>query len=380
MKIAETKIYLRFLGWFLVVSLLPAVTLILVIYSYYPDKSIWDFSAAGRAILLGVLISVAFVFLLALIATRKLSSYITRPIQSSVHELSDVTQSLLKSVENLSATSKKNSEISRFLLTSSKDQKLGLDKGTKAVSGMVASLDQISIETRDLVNDAKDIDRLAIDGKKQSNQALESLATIKNLVTENQKLSHALDTYTDRVEQISKRMEVLAETAKFLSLNVSIEANKESFGAEFASLVSQIRELNITTEQAATGVNNLAKEMHQQIKQAKESSIFEVQETEKSIGIITQTVKFLGKISNRISSVSLSVKAIDKRTSANYQEADNISSMIQELSEQSKSLLRQTDDIAQVIGQQSAVSKELNQSSKSLSNVTDSLKKLVDKV
>lgn len=377
MKIAETKIYLKFLAWFLIVSLLPSFTLLFVIYTYYPDKSIWESSIVQRSTLLGVLISVAFVFLLSLVATRRLSKYITKPIQLSVAELSKVTESLLKSVSSLSNISEKNSEISKFLLDSSKEQKEGLDLGNSAVVGMVESLDKIVIKTKTSAADAKKIDSLAEDGKDKSELALESLSTIKHLVTENQKLSHALDIYTNRVQEVSKRMQVLAETAKFLSLNVSIEASKESFADEFSELVSQIRELNISTEQAAIGVNDLAIEMHDQIKQSRESSVYEAKEADKSIDIIGQTVKFLGSIANKVSNISGSVQVISKETKANYSEADNILNMIKDLNKKSKSLFDQTDEIAQIINQQSVVTKSLNSSSESLDKVTKNLNKLV---
>lgn len=376
-KLAETKIYIRFLGWFVVVSILPTWTFLTLVYTFFPDQDLLKTAIIERTFLFAILVDMAMLLALSLVATARLSKYVAKPAQNSIEELAKVTKALLKSVANLSDISDQNSKIAQFLLDSSKKQKEGLDFGEIAVVGMLESLDKIVNKTNAAVIDAKSIDNLASDGKEKSTLAIESLSTIKHLVTENQKLGHALDVYTDKVQEVSGRMQALSETAKFLSLNVSIEASKKSFADEFSELVSQIRELNISTEQAALGINELASEMHHQIKQSRESSVFESQEADKSIGIIDQTVEFLAKIADRVINISGSIKSISKETSANYQDADNISSMIKDLHEKSKSLFDKTDEISHIINQQAILTRSLSDSAESLDRVNKNLNKLI---
>ncbi len=378
-KITETKIYLKFIFWFLAVSLLPIVVLFALIYLFVPDTAILKEPELYKPILIGIFVSIAFVFLLSLLATRRLSKLITKPIQVSVEELSKVVEALLKSVQDLSEIGQNNSEISQFLLTSSQEQQKGLKTGTKAVAEMVQSLNKITRKTKASAKDATKIDELAGQSTKKSELALDSLVAVKQLATENQKLSQALDTYANHVKDIARRVEILADTAKFLSLNVSIEAGKTSFSEDFSSLVSQIRELNITSEQAANSIQSLAGNMQRQIKQAKESSVFEWEETNKSINIIAQTVKFLNKIIGNVSNISKSVQIINKETEETSSEADNINIMINDLNKESKSLVKRTDNIANIINKQLVVTRALNRSSEALNNVTDTLNNLVGK-
>jgi len=377
-KIVETKIYLKFISWFVLVSLLPLVILFVVIY--FTDKNSSQLLGNPeilRSILLGIFISLAFVFFLSLLATRYLSKIVSHPIQASLKELMQVVDELSKSVQNLSDISQNDSDISQDLLASSQEQEAGLKSGQKAVSQIVKSLDEIATKAKDSAKSTASIDKLASDSGSKSQAALDSLVAVKNLVTENQKLSQALDNYAHKVTDIAKRVEVLAETAKFLGLNVSIEANKTAFGEQFSNLVSQIRELNITSQQAANSIQSLVSDMSRQIEQAKQSSVYEWQETNKSIQIVGQTIKFLNRIVGNVGSIAQSTDVISKQTDKTYQDADNINTMISALNKSVKSLVNNADDITKIIHKQLVVIRSLNKSSAALNKVTDNLNNLV---
>ena len=73
MKLVATKIYLRFISWFIGVSLLPLIILFLIIQFFDPSNTILSNEALNRAVLIGLFISLAFILLLSLMATRYLS-------------------------------------------------------------------------------------------------------------------------------------------------------------------------------------------------------------------------------------------------------------------------------------------------------------------
>ncbi|RJQ35650.1 hypothetical protein C4566_00240 [Candidatus Parcubacteria bacterium] len=378
MKIAETKIYIKFIFWFVLVSLLPLIVLFVVIYLTDKDLAqLLNDPEILRSILLGIFISLAFVFLLSLLATRYLSKVVANPIQLSLKELLLVVEELSKSIQNLSDISQNDSSVSQDLLTSSQEQEQGLKTGQKAVAQMVKSLNEIAVKAKSSAKDTANIDKLASDSGTKSQAALNSLAAVKHLVTENQKLSQALDVYAHKVTDIAKRVEVLAETAKFLSLNVSIEANKTSFGGQFSNLVSQIRELNITSQQAATSIQALVSDMSRQIEQAKQASVYEWQETNKSIQIVGQTINFLNRIVGNVGNIAKSTQIISQEAEGTQHDADKINSMISALNKSVKSLVNNADDMTKIIHKQLVVIRSLNKSSAALNKVTDNLNNLV---
>lgn len=379
MKLVETKIYLKFILWFLAVALLPLAVLLASIYTSTQHRDVLQMGIWPANVLIGLFVSLAMVLGLSLIATRHLSKNITAPVQSSVNELSKVVNLLLKSIQGLSGISQTNNQISQFLTSSSQQQQSGLKSGSQSLSKMVRSLVEITHKTGAATDSVAKVNKLAEEGKLQSEKALASLVAVKTLLTDTQKLSQALDQYAQSVADIAKRVEMVAETTKFFSLNMSIEAKKSSYSEEFSSLVNQIRDLNHISEQAASSIQSLAKDMSRQIDQSKQSAVYEWQETNKSIKVVTQTFGFLTKIISNIDNIAHDIQIIDTETKKTYQDADQVNRVIANISQQSKLLVKQTDDITKVIQEQLVVTRSLNKSSVALNNVTDTLGNLVKK-
>lgn len=379
MKLVETKIYLKFILWFLAVALLPLAVLLGAFSISEQYRGFFQMGNLPANVLIGIFVSLAMVLGLSMMATRRLSKSITAPVQSSVKELSKVVNLLLNSIQGLSDISQTNNQISQFLTTSSQQQQSGLKSGSQSLSKMVRSLVEITHKTGAATTSVNKANKLAEEGKAQSENALASLVAVKNLLTDTQKLSQALDQYAHQVAEIAKRVEAVAETTKFFSLNMSIEAKKASYSEEFTGLVAQIRDLNNISEQAASSIQTLAQDMHRQIDQSKKSAVYEWQETNKSINVVSQTLSFLTKIISNISSIAHDIQVVNTETTKTSQDADQVNKVISNISQQSKLLVKQTDDITKVIQEQLVVTRSLNKSSVALNKVTDTLNDLVGK-
>ncbi len=378
MKLVETKIYLIFISWFIGVSLLPLVILFIIIQIFDPSETIFANEILNRAVLIGLFISLSFILLLSLIATRYLSKLITKPIKIAVSELSKVVSTLTESIYSISYISDNNKEISDYILSISKKQNKGLISGHKAVKEMVKSLNRIFKKTSLTAKKTSQINELSKKGNKKSNIALDNMNIIKQLNTENEVLNQSLESYTHEVEEIAQRVASLSETARFLSLNASIEANKtKEENEEFSGLVSQIRELNIISEQAAISIQDLVDNMQHQIELNKQSSLVEKKETVQGISMVAKTIKFLQKITLQVGEIVKGIKVINKETDDTYQESDNINIMIEGLENESKSLVKQADHISQIINKQLVLSRKLNKSSLSLKKVNNNLNNLL---
>jgi len=376
-KVFETKIYLRFLSWFIAVAFLPLAALFTLIYLFNPYLFNSFFTEYRDTLLFVIFVSLAVILILSLVATRLLSKSIIKPIKLSVLELSKVVTSLFKTIQDLSEISQNSSELSQSLLASSQTQQEGLKEGNKAVADITKSLKQVAEKTQSTSVSTIKVDKLASDSGSKSKEALDSLVVVKQLLTENQKLSQALDKYAKDVQDVSSRVVALAETAKFLSLNVSIEASKKSFSEDFSELVSQIRELNIVSEQAAKAIGTLAASMQKQIEQVGEKSEHQSEETTKTIKVISQTINFLSKIVDNVTQISKNVQVIDKESQETKEDSQEINTIIKQLNKEAKALVGNVDIITQTINQQLAITKDLNRSSSSLNSVTNTLNDLV---
>ena len=379
MRIAETKIYIKFIAWFLFVAILPIIVLLVAILKSDPNNSIFQ-QAVGNNLLASIFFTLALVFVLALIVARHFSKLITRPVQVSVTDLLKVVNTLTKSMDNLVAANKDNKEIAKFLVARAKQQQQGLKSGNKAVAEIVQSLDQISSKTDKTTQNAFGIDKLVDDSEQKAQSALSGLVVVKQLSTENQKLNAALDDYANKVQVVAQRVESMADVAKYLSLNATIEANKTVISDEFSGLVNQIRQLNIISQQAAVSIKDLMTDMQRQLKQNKEASAYELQETDKNIGIIGQTIQFLTKITNKTKKISQDIKIINNETKDTQKAADQVIKIITDLNIDSQSLVKEINQVNQVIDKQLWISRSLNRSFNTLHKAVDNLDKLVGKV
>jgi methyl-accepting chemotaxis protein len=378
-KLVETKIYLKFILWFLAVALLPLAVLLGAFAMSDEYRIFFQMGSLPASVLIGIFVSLAMVFGFSLVATRRLTKNITAPVQNSLNELTKVVNLLLKSIQGLSDISQTNNQISQFLTASSQQQQMGLKSGSQSLSKMVRSLVEITHKTGAVTTSVDKANKLAEEGKQKSENALASLSAVKNLLTDTQKLSQALDQYAQQVSDIAKRVEAVAETTKFFSLNMSIEAKKASYSEEFTGLVAQIRDLNNISEQAASSIQSLAQDMRRQIDQSKKSAVYEWQETNKSISVVSQTLGFLTKIISNISSIAHDIQVVNSETNKTYQDADQVNKVISNITQQSKLLVKQTDDITKVVQEQLVISRSLNKSSVVLNKVTDTLNDLVGK-
>lgn len=270
MKIADTKIYLKFIAWFLLVAILPLILLFAILFQF--DLSQAETALIGAEtsnILFGLFITLALVLILALVAARILSQSITSPVQFSVEDLLRVVKNLDKSINNLSLASQDSRQVVKFLSNSTRQQQKGLDSGHQSIGKIAKSLDQIVNKVNITTQNTASIDKLTDESEAKVQAGLGSLLAVKQLSTENQKLTQALDDYTERVSIIAQRVESMADLAKYLSLNATIEANKTNISEEFSGIVNQIRQLNTISQQAAVGIKDLTGNMQRQIEQTK---------------------------------------------------------------------------------------------------------------
>ena len=378
MKLAETKIYIKFILWFISVAFLSILSFFAVIYLFTPN--LIDLLSAGlwRGVIIGIFAALAIALLLSLLSTKYLANIVSDPVQRAIGKLFKVVDNLAKSVQNLSDISQNNSEVSQFLVVSSQEQRKGLTKGKRAVSGIVNSLQAISQKTQAVAKSISSLDDMASgSGQQKVSSALDNLKAVNNLVSEHQKLSHALGQYSQQVKDIDEQVNNISEVTELLSANLIIELHGKKSSKKLTGLISQIRELSDSSSKISTSVSQVSSDMQRQLKQSKDEAIFGQEDTKKSINTITQAVNFLTKIIGSVSNITQSVNVINQETTETQEEADNILLMINDLGKEAQSLVKHTDDIAIIINKQLVVNRALNRSSRELGDVTRSLNNLV---
>jgi len=378
MRLAETKMYLKFIFWFLLAAILPIVLLFFTLFQFQPDNVIFH-NAFLNNVLFGVFSTSALVLVLSLAAARRFSYLITKPVQVSLDDFAKVINTLEKSMLNLAQANKTNRQIASSLFAKAKSQQKGANQGYKAIYDIGQSLEQINQKINATQVSTKQIDVLVDESGQRAEKALSSLVAVKHLSTENQKLTQALSSYADQVSQVAERVESMANEARFLSLNASIEAAKTNTSLEFQALVHQIRQLNAISQEAALGIQKFADNMQNQLKATKQAATYELKETDQNIGVISQTIQFLTKITKGSKQINQNINIIGGETQATKSSVEQVSVTMNALDLAAKSLVKEAELVNQMTDKQSNTLKVLRRSFNSLSGAIDNLSQIVEK-
>ncbi|MCB9802540.1 methyl-accepting chemotaxis protein [Candidatus Nomurabacteria bacterium] len=378
MRLSETKIYFKFIGWFLLVAILPLFLLFFALFRLQPDSFIFQTTFLNN-VLFSIFSTSALVLTLALIAARHFSYLITKPVKVSIDDLEKVIGTLKKSIDNLAESNKHNKQIASLLFSSTKDQQKGLNTGDKAVGEIVQSLSLINQNINRTQKNTSQIKGLANEGESKAQLALSSLVAIKHLSTENQKLNQALASYAGQVSSIAERVDQMAEAVRYLSLNASIEAAKSEVSLEFEALVHQVRQINSISQEAALGIKKFATSMQQQIKNSENASQYELKEADKNIGIVGQTIQFLAKITKDSTQISKNIDIICSESGETKQAADQVTEVIKNLGNNSKNLVKEAQNVNHLVEKQSNNLRVLRRSFNILSDTVANLAEIVEK-
>ena len=378
MRLAETKMYLKFIYWFLLAAILPMALLFFTLFKLQPDNIIFH-NAFLNNILFSVFSTSALVLILAMAAARRFSYLITKPVQVSLDDFAKVINTLEKSMVNLAEANKTNRQIALSLFTKAKSQQKGVNSGYKAIFNIVQSLEQINQKISTTEENTKQIDNLVDESGQKAEKALSSLVAVKHLSTENQKLTQALSSYADQVSQVAERVSFMANEAHFLTLNASIEASKTNTSLEFQALVHQIRQLNVISQEAALGIQKFVENMQTQIKQTKQTASFELKETDQNIGVISQTIQFLTKITKGSKQIGQNVTLISGEAQATKYSVEEVSMTMNDLDLAAKNLVKEAELVSQLSDKQSNTLKVLKRSFNSLSDAVNNLSQIVEK-
>ena len=279
MYFSKNKNYFRFIIWFLTVALVTfGFGLSILWQAIQPHANL--LSLASDQIILSFILIVCLVIILAIIAARYFRLSDNDLFAEQTSEIFKIINIFEKSLDTLSEINKDNADKISLLVTKVKQYQSTIKVNHRADVDIKNSIKRIGDKIDKTAQNTSIIDNLVKDSEQKSKSALDGLMSVKQLSTANQKLYFALDEYTEKVQIIAQRVESMADLARYLSLNATIEASKTTNSEEFSSLVNQIRQLNSVSQQAAISITGLTGDMQRQLKQTQQTSNNKLNETE----------------------------------------------------------------------------------------------------
>ncbi|MBT7553085.1 methyl-accepting chemotaxis protein [bacterium] len=376
MYFSKNKNYFRFIIWFLTVALVTfGFGLSILWQAIQPHANL--LSLASDQIILSFILIVCLVIILAIIAARYFRLSDNDLFAEQTSEIFKIINIFEKSLDTLSEINKDNADKISLLVTKVKQYQSTIKVNHRADVDIKNSIKRIGDKIDKTAQNTSIIDNLVKDSEQKSKSALDGLMSVKQLSTANQKLYFALDEYTEKVQIIAQRVESMADLARYLSLNATIEASKTTNSEEFSSLVNQIRQLNSVSQQAAISITGLTGDMQRQLKQTQQTSNNKLNETEKNITTVSQAINFLTKISNQTKQICKDIKIIDQESKDVRRAAQQIDDIIVDHGKGTQNLSKDIRQVSEAMKKQVYTVRILNRSFNSLQRVASRLNFLV---
>lgn len=200
---------------------------------------------------------------------------------------------------------------------------------------------QTSLKTRQTVQHGIDAVNLQNQRMNESRKALEAVSKTVTI----------LDNNSSRIEQIVAVIRGIADQTNLLSLNAAIEAARAGEqGRGFAVVAEEVRKLAEQSEQSASEIAALIKQMQNNTRQA-------VNDMETTRNVYTQQIK--------------AIESTNSVFSAIVQEVGNIDNEVVEISAATQEMSASTDDLVVAVKSVAGIAKQIASNSVEVSQQTE---------
>jgi methyl-accepting chemotaxis protein len=182
------------------------------------------------------------------------------------------------------------------------------------------------------------------------------------------------------INKIVNTMDAIAEKINILSLNASIEAARAGeYGRGFSIVADEIKKLADSSQESASEIGRIIKEMMDSIKTVSEST----EEVNKAITdgsvVVKSTADAMKVISSNVLELNSAIKNINDMIAREEEEITNIIKQVEGSHGISKDNSAAAEEILASIQEQSAAAQEFTATSQELVNVSSKLKEMVKK-
>ncbi|ADL13593.1 methyl-accepting chemotaxis protein [Acetohalobium arabaticum] len=266
--------------------------------------------------------------------------------------LQELVADLIDTIEELTAYSEE-------LTASAQEGNATIETTNELIENISASIQQISAGAEEVASFANEADTKTESGSENIQDALESMADIRNSVEGTVDIIEELDAYSKEIGQIINLITDISEQTNLLALNAAIEAARAGeAGQGFSVVAEEIRQLAEETNEATERIAELINKTQQKADVGLEA----VQEVETKVAkgqeIIDKTGDVFGEIKDNSKATALQI--------------EDTADAAQQLAESSDEVNQAAQDIGNM-------SDEIAASSQELANMSQDLERLVNK-
>ncbi|WFD11035.1 methyl-accepting chemotaxis protein [Tepidibacter hydrothermalis] len=297
-------------------------------------------------------------------------SGITTKIQDVTLSVSSFSQELLASTEQAAMVSEQIALSTQDIAQGSEKQSLATNNVLNNIKEVGESMDHIKNEIVDVVDNANETSKLALQGREKMKDMITQMDVIKESVGYTSDVMIDLDEASKEIGDILEVINNIADQTNLLALNAAIEAARAGeSGRGFAVVADEIRKLAEESMKSSDKIKDLITATQQNTQRASGAINQGAEETKKGESIVTEVSEYLERILDGFDLTKEKLLITSDNIADSNEKSQQVREFAREIEGISMDAVANTEEVAASSQEQSATINEMTKSAEQLSSM-----------
>ncbi|CAH2214679.1 methyl-accepting chemotaxis protein [Tepidibacter aestuarii] len=304
-------------------------------------------------------------------------SGITNKIQDVTFSVSSFSQELLASTEQAAMVSEQIAVSTQDIAHGSEKQSQATNNVLNNIKEVGSSMDYIKNEIVDVVDNANETSKLALQGREKMTDMITQMNVIKESVGYTSDVMADLDEASKEIGDILEVINNIADQTNLLALNAAIEAARAGeSGRGFAVVADEIRKLAEESMKSSDKIKDLIVSTQNNTQKASIAINKGTEETQKGEAIVTEVADYLKDILNGFDLTKEKLLITSENISNSTEKSQQVMEFAKEIEGIAIDSVANTEEVAASSQEQSATINEITRSAEQLSSMATELEEV----
>ncbi|WP_442320908.1 methyl-accepting chemotaxis protein [Bacillus chungangensis] len=261
------------------------------------------------------------------------------------------------------------SDTMNHVSTSVTTQYRGATESVQAMEETATAIQKIAGNAKTVADLSKDTSSQAEKGKHASQQVIRQMDAISQTVQHTSSSVQHLGIHSHKIVEIVQIISGISEQTSLLALNAAIEAARAGeHGKGFAIVASEVKKLAEQSEQSASEIADLVKDVDQNITLSIETMTQLEKNVKEGMDIVQTTDAIFNHIAQSTSRVENEILEVSLAADALSANSEEVVAVLADMSASSKQVAASSNDITAIIDTQLNAIQDIFKSVRSLEN------------